>query len=247
MRRQQPVGAGIWLGLLAYKPQLAAVLVLVLAFGRQWRILAVAGLVIGSLVGLGMAVAGPGWPLSFYRLVSSDYYQHNAMVADGVRSISVPAVLRYLAGKHTLWTTLIDALVGLTALAVLWRLWRGIDPVGDRFALQYAAVIVTTLLVSPHALFYEAGLLVLPMIALADHWHRLGRFDAAAGLVITLVFGLGYLWPFAPMLGVEPLAILLPLLAVLLWRELAGTPPQIAADLDRSRLRLPGGTVRASS
>jgi alpha-1,2-mannosyltransferase len=230
MRVERPLTAGIWLGLLAYKPQLAATLVVILGVQGHWRMLAAAALVVASLLLVGMLVAGPAWPAAFFNLVFSDYYRDNAILVDGVRSISVPALIGHVAGKHTLLTGLVCALLDLSLLAILLRLWRRAGAGSEQFPLQFAAVIVLTLIVSPHALFYEAALLVLPLLLLADHWRRLGRLQQHLPLLAAL-FGLGYLWPLAPTLGFEPLALLTPLLAVLIWRELAAcrNPAQVVA------------------
>jgi len=115
------------------------------------------------------------------------------------------------------------------------RSWRDIDRDNDRFPLQYSAVVVATLLVSPHALYYEAGLLVLPMILLVDHWRAqlegagstrlltdrqalilagLALFGAARSALTSFV-------PFEPMVA-APIAV-----GLLVWRELY--PAQDAA------------------
>jgi alpha-1,2-mannosyltransferase len=240
MRQQRPQAAGIWLGLLAFKPQLAAVLVLVLIVRRQWCILTVAAFLAAGLIAVGMVAAGPGWPVSFFSLATSDYYLDNAILADGVRSISIPGVLGHLVGTHTLWTTLLALLLSLSILTGLVRLWRIVDPPGDRFPLQFAAVVVATVLVSPHALFYEAALLVLPLLALADRWASQGRLGRPFGPMLGLIFVFGFLWPLAPTLGIEPLALLPPLVGVLVCRELAATRGVCSADIPGSGLLVAG-------
>jgi alpha-1,2-mannosyltransferase len=243
MRQQRPGAAGIWLGLLAFKPQLAAVLVLVLIVRGQWRILTVAGFLAAGLIAMGMVAAGPGWPVSFFSLATSDYYLDNAILADGVRSISLPGLLGHLVGTHTLWTILLALLISLSILTGLVRLWRILDPCGERFPLQFAALVVATVLVSPHALFYEAALLILPLLALADRWASQGRLGRPFGPLLGFLFVFGFLWPLAPTLGMEPLALLPPLVGVLVCRELAATRAGGSVAIPRSGLLVAGAAT----
>ncbi len=223
LRRERPVMAGIWLGLLSYKPQMAGLLLLLLMCRRQWRVLAVAGLVIAALAVLGMAVAGVDWPLKFWALTTGDYYRDNAQSVDGLLSISLPGIIANLAGKRSLWSTGATALLCVGVVAALLRLWRGAEPTADRFPLQFAAAVAATLLVSPHALFYEAGLIVLPLILLIDCWSARVLAPPRRVLLAALI-GIGFLWPLAPAIGVEPLALLPILVAGLIAYELSVAP-----------------------
>ncbi len=216
LRQERRLAAGIWLGLLCYKPQMAFLLVLMLLLRRRWRELAVAAVVVVGLAALGAAVAGPEWPARFWALTTGDFYQDNALAADGFRSISLPALFAHLAGRHSLVATLITALACVAIVAVLAAVWRYAEPRSESFPLQFAAVIGATLLVSPHALFYEAGLLVLPVLLLIDRWRESGWLSRPwRALALAALFALGYLWPFAEKIAVEPLA-LLPVIGTLL-------------------------------
>jgi hypothetical protein len=219
LRRERPAEAGIWLGLLSYKPQMTAVLLLLLVYRRQWRVLAIAGLTIVVLTVLGMAVAGVDWPLKFWTLTTSNYYRDNAQWTDGLVSISLPGLIAHLAGGNGLWSTATAAVLCLGIVAALLWLWRDADPAADRFPLQFAAAVAVTLLISPHALFYEAGLLVLPVILLFDRWNQAGQSPGRRLLLAGLI-GLGFLWPLAPTLGVEPLALLPIVVSALIAYEL---------------------------
>ena len=226
LRREEDNSAGVWLGLLSYKPQMGVVLALLLLMQGRWRTLAIAGVVAMALVGVGVLAAGPAWPKSFLDMIFSDYYRSNAIIADGIRALSLPGVTRHLVG--TAWASAATAMLCLGMLLLLAKSGRDARFDDDRFPLQFGAAVVATLLVSPHALFYEAGLLVLPLIFLADHWraqsqatgaiedlsHRqlltltcLATFGAARPLLLSVV-------PFEPLV-VAPIAVGLPL-----WAEL---------------------------
>jgi hypothetical protein len=220
LRRERPFQAGAWLGLLLYKPQMAAMLLVLLGCRFRWRPLAVAGLTAAALMLLGAAVAGIDWPRSFWELAAGNYYRINVLAADGVRNISVPGVVAHLAGENAAWSTVV-ALLCLGVAILLLGVWRDYDPAGNRFSLQFAAAITGTLLISPHALFYEAGLLILPLIALVDRWNETGKRPL---LLLAGLFGFGQLWPLAGMLGFEPLALLPALTGALVLLELHRIP-----------------------
>lgn len=241
-RRDREVFLGVWLGLLLYKPQLAFVAVALLLWHRRWRALCVAGAVGAALVAAGMVAAGPAWPRNFLRLTSGHYYRDNAIATDGVRSISIPAVVRYLTGTDATWSTLLAALLCLGVLGVLFRYARGADPHDTDFPLVFGAAVAATVLVSPHALFYEAVLLVLPIIALIDRWPRTsadGRASFRRGLVVVAGFvGLGYVYPLADAIAIEPLILSPIVVGFLAWRAVRAGDARSFRDGRDSRAQM---------
>lgn len=229
-RRERDVFLGVWLGLLLYKPQLAIVPVLLVLMQRRWRALGTATIVGAALAAGGALAAGPMWPRDFLRFTSGDYYRDNAIVADGVRSISIPSVTRYLTGTGAPWSLGIAALLCLSVLAFYLRLVRGVRPTDATFPLLFGAGVAVTLLVSPHALFYEAALLILPAIALVDRWQpggsRLRVVFRQRLLFLAGLFGLGYLWPLADALSIEPLILAPLVVGYLVWRALRTAGPR---------------------
>jgi len=215
------------------------IVVFLLLWQRQWRTLAVAAGVGAALAGLGVLAAGPDWPAHFFALVTCDYYRVNAIVFDGWRSLSTPGVLRHLAGPGQLWPTAVAVALTLGVLALLAADWRNMRRGDARFPLQFGAAVAATLIVSPHALFYEAGLLVLPVIFLVDRWRAPTETDTGqhglGGRHALLLAGLaviGIARALAPALPFEPLAVLPLIVAFLIWRELRpGRTPGRAVDL----------------
>src|SRR5262249_56324828 len=141
-------------------------------------------------------------------------YRDTPSVPHGLPTILIPAVVRYLTGTDAAWSTALAGLLCLGVLGLLVQLLRGVRPNDAEFPLAFGTAVTAMILVSPHALFYEAALLVLPVIALVDRWQR----DAACApavfrrrlLVLAGLFGLGYLYPLAGAIAIEPL-ILCPL------------------------------------
>jgi hypothetical protein len=226
-RRERDIFLGVWLGLLLYKPQLAIVPLLLVLMQRRWRALGTTAIIGALLAVIGAIAAGPTWPRDFLRFTTGDYYRDNAIVADGVRSISVPAVTRYLTGTGALWSVAIAALICLAILAFYLRHLRGSQPTDANFPLLFGAGVAVMLLVSPHALFYEAALLILPVIAVVDRWEpgasRLRTEFRRRLLFLGGLFGLGYLWPLADTLSIEPLILAPLIVGYLAWRSLQTT------------------------
>ncbi len=60
------------------------------------------------------------------------------------------------------------AVTSFLTLIPLGRSLRGpLDTVSDRFARQFAALVLGTILISPHLLYYDLTLLLLPMVLVA--------------------------------------------------------------------------------
>ncbi len=78
LRREQDIGAGIWLGLLLYKPPLAVLLLALLLWRRRWRAVTTAAAVGGALGLAGVVVAGPSWPWRFLDLAGGSFYEGDA-------------------------------------------------------------------------------------------------------------------------------------------------------------------------
>jgi hypothetical protein len=206
LRQQRHLAAGVWLGLLCFKPPVAIVFLLLMAWMRWWRVLAACAATQAVLGVVSAVIAGWRWPLDFTRLVTSDYYQRNADIVDGVRSLSIPGIASHLLGVDSRMTLAITLAAGFILLGLLLRLWRGIDVTCDAFPLQFSAAVTVMLLTSPHALFYESSLLALPVILLVDHWRTQPNFSAHRQRWLLLgIAGSGFTWLFADAIGFEPL------------------------------------------
>jgi hypothetical protein len=146
LRRDRPVAAGAWLGLLCYKPQMALLIGVLLVLQARWRVLAVAALVVCAMALVGVAVAGIDWPLRFLSLTTGSYYQENCFVGDGDRTISLPQLLTYLFGRGlTGGPNILTGVLFLATAGVLGWLCRNAEAASSRFSLLFAAVLAATL------------------------------------------------------------------------------------------------------
>ena len=168
LRRGHPMAAGLVFALQAFKPQLALVIGCAMLCKGQWRF--VIGAALGGLVLLAASLAVsptasvrylslgpsmsrwidmPGMPLTgmacwqgFWRLVLGDRPLRDAQMAAAVTSF-------------------------LTIIPLVRCLRGSLDTVSDRFAWQFAALVLGTILISPHLLYYDLTLLLLPMVLVA--------------------------------------------------------------------------------
>ena len=157
--RTRPFAAGLLLGCLIVKPQLALVLPLVLLAGREWR--AIAGAAASSL---GLALAG----LALYGWATYAAWLGNAPLFASVLTegrsgwdemASAYAALRLAGlGNAAAWTFhLLVAGAAAVAACLVWR--RDVEP-GARAAILAAAAV----LASPYLYVYDALLLVAPLL-----------------------------------------------------------------------------------
>lgn len=233
LRRGRDVPVGIWLGLLLYKPQLAVPLLALLLWRRRWRVVVAAAAIGTALALIGVAAAGPDWPRHFVAFTNGAAYTTNEAHVNRYKVISLLGIAEHAFGPQSVWAYAVAGWLGVGAVALLLRGWRSAQADGPAFPLQLGLAIVVTLLISPHALFYDASLLILPAIALVDHWRAAAPssgLTAQRRLLLVGLFLAGYLWPFGALFWIQPLALLPPAVGVLLRRASKGlTGPSSSA------------------
>jgi hypothetical protein len=153
----RPMLAGILLGMLAYKPQLALLVPLALLAGREWRALIAAVLSQTALMLASVLVLGADpWTAFLYKLT------HPAAVFSSSSSDwrSIPSMMIFartlglgtLAGNILHWT-----IAALATAGTLWT-WRKTKDGVIRAGVLVAAI----LLVTPYLRAYDLLLLALP-------------------------------------------------------------------------------------
>ena len=215
--------AGLCVGLLAYKPQLAAPQVGTLLWRGVWQAVLAFLAVVGAHYVLGVVATGGtwAWPLDWLETLRT--YSGPDFLANGWQAISLPAVGGRVAavlgaGESGAFSPLVllGYAVGLAYVLASLRALRAWEVAA---ALALAAAV--GLVVSPHAWIYDATLL-LPAV---------GVFAVAAGRrgwpwqdrwLLASAYGVVLLWPLGGFIGVAtPLIVVLLAPAVLLgWGPL---------------------------
>ena len=208
LNRGWPVLAGLAIGALTFKATLAATAVAVFVLAGEWRLLAGVALGVGLQYGAATLAYGPDVMLSYARnlIVLGDTVQQqtpklfnmHCLRAFWSLMIPEPGLARglYLASA-----------VGVIYLA--WRAWRRNVDVGVRFA----AVLLATVLVSPHLYVYDLLILAPALLVLADRAVRSER-PPVQGLYVALCYALPLLGPLANVTHVQ---LSVPVFAATLW------------------------------
>jgi arabinofuranan 3-O-arabinosyltransferase len=148
---RRPLVAGMFLGLLTYKPQFGILFPIVLAFERRWRVIAGAAATAGALAAVSLATFGSeSWSAFFAWMPVTGA----AVFADGRAGLdklqSVFGVVRWLGGGMTAaWIAQGLLVAGATlALVLLWR--RSLAE-----EIKMAALAVGSLLATPYLYIYD--------------------------------------------------------------------------------------------
>ena len=207
----QPFAAGIILGLLVIKPQLAVLLPIALLAERNWW--AIAGAAASSLLLLALAwiVFGAGAYQGFLA-ITGDYagYMSGSRWRWGELA-SLFAFLRFF-GVPQAAALAIQAVAALGAAFLTWRAWATRDK--NRIAILAAA----TLIVPPYLFTYDSLLLLVPLAGfLEDDGHPW------RGPIVWLLL----LLPLLGYFGIYPGPNTVPMAAILSLWWLAG--PRVSA------------------
>jgi len=186
LRRGADFRGGLWLGLLALKPQYGLVLGLFLLWKRRWWAVAGAVLGVGVIVVSSALVAGPGALWDYQAAVSalSSFRDPYAVPGEMINWRSVIVNARPAIG-NTSGVLLFLALSALTVLATAWATRGAWRPLTKALDLQLGAVLTATFLVSYHSHMHGLVLLTVP---LAGMWRTAGTAPWLRLAVLGLVF-----------------------------------------------------------
>ncbi len=162
LRGGRRFAAGLALGCLAYKPQLALGAGLVLLAAGEMRIVAGAALAAAAQLAWGAVSMGGEATLDYATVLTSlgalaptlGFKLHQMHCLRAFFDLLLPDPLSKLA-----W-----AAAALVALVLAFRIWRSPLPL----ALRFAALLVATALVNPHQYMYDLVFLAPAWLLLAD-------------------------------------------------------------------------------
>lgn len=167
---KRPWAAGMLLGCLAYKPQLAALALLMPLVTLRWRVVVSAAVTIAALSLLTIEFFGVETWQAFFASATLTREQVLEAGSTGWEKIqSVFSAVRMLGGG-VLLAYILQTIVALAAIAATIWAWRSKIPC----AVQCAVLGLATPLVTPYILDYDLVLLALPIAWLALEGHERG-------------------------------------------------------------------------
>lgn len=225
---RRPVLAGVLIGLLVIKPQLAVMFPVVLVAGREWRAF-IAAATTAVVAVLGSAAA---FGVSAYESWAGSLGELGSAIDDGsapVFKFVTPYMGLRLLGLPEVPSLALHVGVALPAAWVVWRLWRRTqDPM-----VRGAATVAGTFLVTPYAADYDLAVLAFLIAWMAALGMEQGWLRGDRNLLVLT-------W-LAPVLTASVAALthvsVVPVLMALLLRQLwVGTGAAPAVDAGQPRV-----------
>jgi arabinofuranan 3-O-arabinosyltransferase len=218
--QRRPALAGVFLGLLAYKPQFGLLFPLALIADRRWQTIMVAAAVVIGMSAASLLVFGSAsWQAFFHWLPISGKIILGEGRADFGRLQSIYGLVRANGGSEALaWS--IQAVGSLAVAAAIVWLWRSRAP----FDLKAAALAAAALIATPYIYMYDVVVLAVAVGFLLRYALERGLSAAeiiglAAACVLILAF------PYLKtQVGLAAVLIVLALIAQRVFWQSRGTP-----------------------
>lgn len=189
-----PVRAGACLAALLVKPEMLIPVLLVLAVKRRWRVFAgfipvavLAAIISLASVGLSAALRYPEYVLASAASPASATKSNAMFDWNGI------VAMVWGQPSRVPIATLIMILLSVVSLVATWYIWRDrFQPGSRRFAAQWMALTVATVMIDPQLHLQDTVLLALPAAAL---YAKSVRYDRAllGGLIaiawLLIAFG----------------------------------------------------------
>ncbi|WP_433704358.1 glycosyltransferase family 87 protein [Paraburkholderia sacchari] len=215
---RRPIVAGVFIGLLTLKPQLAVLFPVALLAIGAWRALISAALTALCFFGLGTAVLGTATISGCIASLGDARHFLESGVLPWAKMPSVFASLRLL-GAPVIGAYAVHGLVAACAVFAVWYVWRRCAD----WELRGAALFAATFLFSPYIYDYDLAWLAFPIgwLALAGlrtSWLRGEREVLVAAWLLPLAMD-----PVATGLHVQIAPFVLIALLVIAVRRAAGS------------------------
>jgi len=171
LRADKKLLAGMVFGLMAFKPQLALVIGLAMLWKCQWRFVWGATATLTAFCCLSLSL-GTGVCVDYWKFSTGAGKYIQTAGYDLTHSHCLYGFFTLLMRNYELWRAQVaTVLIGCVILGLLVRLLRGpLQTNSRRFDLQYAGLVVATVLLSPHLFTYDLSLLLIPIFLIAGEW-----------------------------------------------------------------------------
>jgi hypothetical protein len=206
--------SGFVLGLLSYRVQYLTVLLPLIVIRRMWSA------VFGFGVSVLLLVTAGGLMFSFdsYRAYSQAVAEQAQRIVSLTQPLSHYVTLFgfFRALLPNDWAIAATMLTSLLVIYWLWRLWRNVvSPRSDVFDLQWAMLMIATLLLMHHGFVYDLILLTLPLLLLFP-W--LSEISPYYKIYLVLLYFIPYVLLIFPQLPFDPIQPLLMALCFEVYR-----------------------------
>jgi hypothetical protein len=155
--------AGVFIGLMVFKPQLGVVLALVMILAGEWRIVA-------GAAAAGSAELAAAWLVGGSN-VMRQYVDVLVTLARDPSLVQIyPGEVHSLRGLAHLLNGSSVFLSVVTTVALVAAVWLGVRTwkSGMPLTVKWGLLVVLTVLASPHLLTYDLILLTIPLLVFAD-------------------------------------------------------------------------------
>lgn len=222
--RRKPYWAGLVFGLLAFKPQLTLVIAFAMLLSGQWRFV-LGGATTGLALGAACLAMGSDVCQQYvaFSTGAADYLHTSGY--DLTKSHCLYGFFTLLAsGEATVFVKglALASFLGVGALLYI-VLRRGVRPGTPGWAVQFSALVLASVLVSPHLFTYDLTILLLPIFLLGIALARRSSWPAnraVLGWLLALLFAGAGISPLIAKVTSVQLSVLLCLaLLVYLARE----------------------------
>lgn len=153
--------AGLVLGLLAYKPQLLVPIAGVVFLTGRYRATLGTAITTALLLVVSGLLAGWDWPITWVNALRP--YANADRQFNEFASVALGQITD-LFGWEKGW-------VLLSGLLSLWVAWVAVRKGKVDFPVVLAIAITSSLLIPPHAMFYDLGIVLPALLFLADRGH----------------------------------------------------------------------------
>jgi hypothetical protein len=223
LRSHRSIAAGVFLGLLTYKPQFAILPGLLVLVRREWRTVATAVSVGLAHYAIGAVVVGVSWPSEMLRALGE---QAPLELADtGLQQISLVTASRILLPSPLGGVVALAVVVGV--VAVVMKASRGISADDPRFPALFGLVVAGDMAASPHLQYYDVGILALVALLAVETRLSTRTLGFRTRMILAITYVSYPVYHLAETTVVQPLVLVL--VGMLVWtyrltREAAPVP-----------------------
>jgi hypothetical protein len=222
----RPFRAGLLIGGLVVKPQLAVLFPVALFAARQWRAVAGALTSVAALFALSWLIFGTATMLAYPQAWSvSEYLLRTGSESFFLRQETVYSMVRLILGADA--AAIIQAAATALVVALTWAVWSRPGPLQGKLALLFAA----TPLATPYLFSYDLPFLVIPVCWLAQSYQRQDLSGWSRTFIVALYISPLVTRAVALPLEVNLMPIVSALMVFLVWRNLRPRHAQSVPDI----------------